>query len=227
MSYNNKKSHKTATDYRYMTSLAVAVGKQLGLETNADGSIQTIPESDINIVYVNRIYPDSMSVQVTYKDSTVDNGQPNKTTTAMILSPMCGEDSKLLWMPNGSDYTDAQGVRYRVPIQSDLTGVVTNINGDFKNGVIFLGYIHMPGESNITDTNSIILTNSGILTKTDEGFVFTKNDTSVTIEEDDIELVRGNNYFKINENTIEMKSGEASIVVNGSDGNVYINGAKV
>jgi hypothetical protein len=195
----------TGTKARYYQSQGKVVAQALGIDTNPDGSPQSLSDPGMEIVIINRIYPDSMTALVTYRETT--DSTPVQETV-MILSLMIDDSSKMLWLPPGTDVTDpVTNAVYRVPSQDTLTGIVINIGSDNTNEKVLIGYIRMQGEGVIAPDTSVIL-------ETDSPVVNLFNGTTFDYKIGDTEVIFDNEFvhittpeFLVNGNSIEEETG--------------------
>jgi len=178
------------TPARYAQSMADLIGSSLGMSGSvADGTL-SVPDPGLEIVIVDRVYPDSMMVQFTYRETT-DKETKTSTGTAMILSSMISDDHKLLWIPSGTSHEEPKTKRkYIVPFQKTLTGLVANVNASGKDGKIFLGYIRMQGEGIVIPDTEMILPLEELITREPSGNIVISNSNSmITISKDRIDII--------------------------------------
>ena len=196
----------TATKKRYYDSLAKMVANSLNLPLNADGSVSSLKDPGMEIVIVNRIYPNSMTADVTYRESL--DSKPIQESV-MILSSMIDDDAKMVWLPAGTDATDPQtGLTYRIPSNPELTGIVININSNNKDEKVLIGYIRMPGEGAITPTNDVIIDNDNPVVSLFNGntFDYKIGDTEFIIDKEFVHVTTPE--FLINGEAPGSGSGE-------------------
>lgn len=197
------KATPTGTKARYTQGVTKLVASSLGVGTNPDGTPQSLSDPGIEIVHIDRIYPDSMTALVTYRETT--DSKPIQETV-MILSPMIDDNSKMLWLPPGKDQVDSTtGHKFRVPSQTNLTGIILNINADSEDEKILIGYIRMKGESKIIDGTEFILepTNPLITLFNGKTFDFKIGNTEVLFDNDHVHI--DTPEFLVNGKPIEEK----------------------
>lgn len=185
-----RQGKKTTTDERYRQSLTNIIGPQLGLNLGADGNASSVPVAGLEIVIVQRIYPTLMTADVLFRDSVTDTSS-GVVQNVMILSAMLGDESKLLWLPDGSNGFDPdKKVQYREPDQKNLTGIVVNIKGNAQNGQALIGYIRMGDEPEVVDTNNAILQAGTPIMNllNQEVFDYHVGSTEVTFDEDTVNI---------------------------------------
>ena len=210
-----KQPTPTATHARYIESITNLVAQKLGFTIGADGVAQQLPNTSMELVIVHEIYPDSMEAFVTYRDSTVDNGQKDDTRKVMILSPFVGDNCKLLILPPGEDSKDpVTGANIRTPTQKDLTGLCLNLNGNASNGSVLLGYVRMTDEGPVAVESDVFLSYGDSLFKiTADGIELDNGESILKIANDTIEMDNGTSSVKITSDTVEIDS--TNIILNG------------
>lgn len=209
----------TGTYERYRLSASNLVAQQMGVGINSDGTTQSIPNNNVELVFVHQIFPDTMQALVTYRDSMVDNGQQNDTRTVMLLSPMVGDNCKLLILPPGTDIVE-NGQNIRIPSQTDLTGLCVNLNGSAENGSVLIGYVRMIDEEPVPVEADVFLKYGNSLFKITNDYIeFDNLTTSIKITNEDVKVINGESTVDISNEAITLTSPTVTI-----KGNTTING---
>ena len=156
--------------------------------TNDDGT-PALDEADLKLelVRVDRFYPDSYRAKVTYRDSIIDidPDQNPRTEMVQIGSSFISSDIEMIVIPDGAEIDDGEvGERCIIP-NEDLIGVILAIGGDFKDrGGVLLGFVHMPDEDRRQfEKDTILLRNS-------DSFMKIKND-EIIIQAPNVKVTKG------------------------------------
>lgn len=190
----SRKAPRTSTDERYRLSLTNIVAQNMGVGVGADGTPNSVTSPGLEIVIINRIYPSLMQANVTYRDSVTDTSSGQKEDV-LILSPMVGDEAKMLWLPDGiNGYDPVKKATYREPTQKNLTGIVVNIKGQAQNGQVLIGYIRMQGEGAIVDTSNAVIQNDTPIMNllNQEVFDYHVGQTEVTFDENSVDITTPN-----------------------------------
>ncbi len=146
--------------------------------TEEDGK-PPIHKADLHmeLVRVDKFYPDSYRAKVTFRDSLVeDNPQViPRSEIVQIGSTFISKDIEIFVIPDGAEINDGELNERAIIPADDIIGVVLALGGDYKTyGGVLLTFVHMPDEDNRTfEKDSIVLKNG---------------ESSITIKEGEIIL---------------------------------------
>jgi hypothetical protein len=107
----------------------------------------------VELVVIDCYFPAKMMLRGRLRDS-ITQGVTTEEVYAHIIVPDYHEVINRSWLPTGEDKLDGTtGWNSRIPTQT-LVGAVEAIKGNPLNGHLFLGYVHMTDEGDLTVDDS-------------------------------------------------------------------------
>jgi hypothetical protein len=197
--------------------------------TDKDGQ-PPIDRADLHmeLVRVDRFYPDSYRAKVTFRDSIIDNTPDENPRTELVYigSTFMSTDIEIMVIPDGTEINDGEiGERCIIPTD-EIIGVVLALGGSYKDrGGILLTFVHMPDEdakqfekdiillrnsdSFMKIKNDEIILNTPKVTQTIPDMTITSEDTLV-IDSTDVNI---NDELTMNELANIIQKANSSITV--------------